>query len=174
MTASEIIMLISTIFTAIAGIAAAITCILHYINSKPNIKVNKSDSPNHYFFFERDKHFYAVFALNVTNSTSVNGVVDDVALIYNKTTHYAEVDLIDLSSVTRNICLEFANQIVDLSNVRLKCPLKMSGNSIQYGFFIVPDLPLPNNTKEFTADIIYKIIGKHGTSKFKNIKFELM
>lgn len=171
MSDSEIIMLVSAIFTALAAVAATVTCLLHYFNSKPKIKVTMSKSPNHFFFFDYNQHYYAAFALNITNSTSVCGVVDDVALNYNKVTYSAETHLIDLTDITKDIYFPYANQKILLSDFRLKCPLKMDGYSIQYGFFIVPDLPLPNNTQAFTTDISFKIIGKRRTFKFKNITF---
>lgn len=171
MTNSEIIMFVSAIFTAIAAIAATVTCLLHYINSKPKIKVKKSEYSHHYFFFEHNQHFYAAFAVDITNSTSISGVLDNFTLVYNKVPYAAETHLIDLTSATQKVYFEHANQKILLSNFRLKCPLTMDGYSIQYGFFVIPDLPLPNNTKTFTADICYNIIGKHKTYKFKNITF---
>lgn len=170
MTPSEIIMLISTIFTALAALAAFLSCRLNYCISKPKIKVYKSNDEDHFFYINDDDKYFAIIGMNFENTSGTAGVIDDIQIEYNGVPYHAEINLSNFQ-LKHDIIMEIMKtEKLSINKSKLKCPLKVDGYSITYGFLLICGLP-KITSPIITANISYRILGRRKSKIIKNVSF---
>lgn len=173
MTPSEIIMLITAIFTALAAAAAFITCYLHYLSLKPKISIQKYDNHvNYFYYYDKEKDYCcAALLFNFINSSNVPGSISEISIIYNKKEY-------DASEKTLNYKFKeditFETDVETKINIRdliIHTPIKLEPYSNIEGFIIVPGIPtIKRDTLEVKAK--FKVIGKKLPIKIKKLKLE--
>ena len=173
MTPAEIIMLITAIFTALAAVAALVTCYLNYRSLKPNISIEKFDNQADYFYyFDNEMNYYCVALLfNFTNSSHVGGSISEISISYNSHTYEADEEKLNYEINTDYTFSTDVNTQVKFSELRKRCPIIVEPYSNVEGFIIFPGIHDVKD-KIMKVTVSFRIIGKKFRVKIKNLNLE--
>lgn len=138
-----LIALISSCGSILAAIASAVGVYFTWRNTRPSISVKIADERSRGYFSDGE-HNFVFFAFQAKNSSPQAGVISDIVIEYNRETFHAEDASMeyDLSSIGVKVYGGNDGSVpVDLSAIRLKCPVSVGGYATVYGAVFFPALP---------------------------------
>lgn len=171
MTTSEIVALISSIFTAISGISAVIVCFLTFRTTRPQIKLKTDKKPSNRAYAYWHNKSFAFLSLEIINSSNIAGMIDDLCIIYKGKEYPAENIYAKYDPHPFELKSFFDEQIEqDTQALHLKTPLKIDGYSIKSGFFLFPTFPVIQ-ANEIVVTLRFRLINKKFKRKIRRVKF---
>ena len=174
MSTSEIVALISSIFTAISGISAAVACILTYRTTRPKIKLIPHKSQiGHIYSYWKEKSF-ALLSFQLINSSMIDGMIDDLCIVYNGKEYFAENIFTNYDPQPFELEILFDGVLKQNTDaLRLKTPLTVKAYSTVNGFIFFPTFPAVQ-LNSINVTITYRVMNKKFKRKIRRVKFYLV
>lgn len=140
---TELIAVISAICAALSAIFACISCILAFRNARPHLKVKFLETGHQSFYFNFGSISYAVLSFQISNTSAICGMIDDIQIKYDKKIYSAEVSSTDFQ-VPFGLEIKVENQdlLCDIEKLRKKTPISVDGFSIVSGLIFFPNFPV--------------------------------
>ncbi len=140
---AELFAAISAACSAISAICACISCILTFKNARPHLKIKFLETGHQSFYFNLDPINYAVLSFQISNTSSIRGMIDDIQIKYDKKIYTAEISSTDFQ-IPPGLEITVDNQdlLCDIDKLRKKTPISVDGFSIVSGFIFFPNFPV--------------------------------